>query len=633
MATQISPGVNVSEVDLTASVQATSLSSAAFVGLFGWGPALDVVTVTSESDLVKVFGKPDANNYKHWFTAQSFLAYSNQLRIVRAVANNALNATANGVPSGAVTATGSTVTEGPGADFTNLKVGQTIKIGDNIRTINAISSGELTVSVPFGDPITENTALYAYGTLVPNEDFYEMNLPAGNSAFGIAMAKWAGALGNSLLVSLCPSSTAFESWAYADYFQGAPGTSAYAANFNGANDELHIVVVDNDGGITGVPGTVLEKYAFVSKASDAKNESGSTNYYKTVLNRESAYVWWMGHPSADSNTANWGAVASTGEFGADSAVTVTLVGGTDDNAHATDGNLTSAWDLFADVDSQDVSILVTGPSTLDEDTGTPVIAAYVIEDVAEVRKDCVAFVSPLEKSVVANAGEEAESVIADRDALSSTSYAVMDSGWKYTYDKYNDVYRWIPLNGDIAGLAVRTDTTNDPWFSPAGFNRGNIKNVVKLAWNPKQADRDDLYNRGINPVVSFPGQGVLLYGDKTLLSRPSAFDRINVRRLFIALEKTIARYAKAQLFEFNDEFTRAAFRSAVEPYLRDVKARRGITDYLVVCDNTNNTGQVIDANQFVGDIYVKPTRSINFIQLNFVAVRSGVSFQEVVGTV
>jgi len=375
----------------------------------------------------------------------------------------------------------------------------------------------------------------------------------------------------------------------------------------------------------------LERYAFLSKASDAKNNAGDPNYYANVLNRKSAYIYWMSKQG--SNTAHWGE-ASTNTFGADVLpYTSSFADGTSNNSSSniTVGNKETGWDLFADADSQDIGLLVTGPSIVD--SGDATLANYIINNIAETRKDCVAFVSPSSNSVVNHIGSEVDNVLADRNALPSTSYAFMDSSWKYMYDKYNDVYRWVPLNGDTAGLAARTDTTNDPWFSPAGFTRGNIKNVVKLAWNPKQLDRDDLYSKGVNPVVSFPAQGVLLYGDKTLLSRPSAFDRINVRRLFIVLEKTISRYAKSQLFEFNDEYTRSAFRNVVEPFLRDVKARRGVTDYLVVCDSTNNTANVIDQNQFVGDIYVKPTRSINFIQLNFVAVRTGVSFQEVVGAV
>lgn len=709
MATQVSPGVVVSEVDLTAGVQATSLSGAGFVGLFEWGPALDVITVTSETDLVRVFGKPDANNYKHWFTAQSFLAYSNQLRVVRAIPSNALNATA-----AARTLTGSasvdvssnaTLVVGDSGPFTGLVNGQTIVINGIAREIDAVvNANAVSVTVAFTSNISAGNTVTAYGALIKNEDQHDDEFSAGNTSFGLAAARWPGDKGNSLRVSLCASANAFKQilptgniaiytnsaivgtgtsfdttisagdlvvvgstthevsavtnathltvvtaptsnttatanatvsgwshkWAFADFFTGAPGTSAYANNVGGSKDEMHVVVVDQDGLFTGTRGTVLERYAFVSKASDAKDASGNINYYKTILDRQSAYVWWMGHVTG--STTYWGSPASSGAFGASLLnYYASLAGGNDVNEDATDGIMQTGWDLFADADAVDVALLVTGPPTLNEAAGVPTLADYVIDNIAEVRKDCVAFVSPLSTSVVNNSGSEVDDITTDRNNLTSSSYAFMDSGWKYQYDKYNDVYRWIPLNGDIAGLAARADTTNDPWFSPAGFNRGIIKNVVKLAYNPKQADRDDLYNIGVNPVVSFPAQGVLLYGDKTLLNRPSAFDRLNVRRLFIALEKTIARYAKAQLFEFNDEYTRSAFRNAVDPYLRDVKARRGITDYLVVCDGTNNTAQIVDSNQFVGDIYVKPARSINFIQLNFVAVRSGVSFQEIVG--
>jgi phage tail sheath protein FI len=336
-------------------------------------------------------------------------------------------------------------------------------------------------------------------------------------------------------------------------------------------------------------------------------------------------VWWLSHVGT---TTNWGSATLGLTFGSKSLpYTKSLVGGNDDNENISVGEIETGWDLFKDPDSSDVSLLISGPAT------PATLGTYIIDNIAAVRKDAVAFVSPLKASVVDNVGSEKSACSTDRDNLPSSSYAFMDSGWKYLYDKYNDVYRWVPLNGDIAGLSARTDQTNDPWYSPAGFTRGNIKNVVKLAWTPTQGDRDDLYKLGINPVVSFPGQGVLLYGDKTLLNRPSAFDRINVRRLFIVLEKAISRYAKSNLFEFNDEFTRSSFKNVVEPYLRDIQARRGITDFLVVCDATNNTSEVIDRNEFAGDIYVKPARSINYIQLNFVAVRTGVSFQEVVGAV
>jgi phage tail sheath protein FI len=286
----------------------------------------------------------------------------------------------------------------------------------------------------------------------------------------------------------------------------------------------------------------------------------------------------------------------------------------------------SSYDLFKNADSVDVSLLMAG-ATIGANTPNFLIS------MAESRKDCIAFVSPELSDVVNNAGNESTDVLNISALYTKSSYAFMDSGWKYQYDKYNDTYRWVPLNGDIAGICARTDSNRDPWFSPAGVTRGVIKNVVKLAWNPSNAERDALYKSGVNPVVTFPGEGTILYGDKTLLNRPSAFDRINVRRLFIVLEKSIARAARSSLFEFNDEFTRAAFINIVEPYLRDVKGRRGIYDYRVICDTTNNTPEVIDQNRFVGDIYVKPARSINYIQLNFVAVRTGVAFEEIIGSV
>jgi hypothetical protein len=419
----------------------------------------------------------------------------------------------------------------------------------------------------------------------------------------------------------------FATWPDRSQFTANTGTSSYVANKGGANDEVHIVVVDEDGLWSGTAGTILEKYSFLSKASDAKDDFGNSNYYKNVVSTKSQYVWWVSHPAAanlSSGTA-WGTAANASSFKTTTAnIEFSLSNGMDGSVGSS--QITSGWDLFKNPESIDVSLLVTG-------TGNSTIATYVITNVAETRKDCVAFVSPTKASVVDNAGSEASAAVTYRDSLTSSSYAVIDSGYKYQYDKYNDVYRWIPLNGDIAGLCVRTDSERDPWFSPGGMNRGQIKNVIKLAWNPTKTERDTLYQKGVNPVVSFPGEGTVLYGDKTMLTKPSAFDRINVRRLFITLEKAISRAARFSLFEFNDQFTRAQFVALVEPYLRDVQGRRGITDFRVVCDDTNNTAEVIDRNEFVGDIYIKPARSINFIQLNFVAVRTGVSFNEVVGSV
>jgi len=709
MAFQVSPGVNVTERDLTVGVENVSLSTGGFVGPFVWGPALQVQNVASEVDLVDQFGEPDANNFQDWFSAAAFLAYSNNLKVVRAISGNALNATASAKSlNGTLTNTSPTAITGSGTSFSDdLKVGQIITISTSASTseeatvATIASDTALTVSSALSTSIASNT-FTSHGVLIKNNTHHDATYEDGVAGYGAVAAKWPGDLGNSLKVSICPSALAFQAnatgslvttassttvtgtstlfqtelivgdfitidskryqvkaiasntsmtmekavtvantwtttnwqrqWEYWSSFDGPPGTSQHGTDHGATTDEAHVVVTDEDGKFEGLVDNPVEKYAYVSKASDGKSPNGDNNYYKNVLNRQSEYVWWMEHVQASPGgttfaVGNWGSPVLGLTFGASALpYTESLEGGNDDNETLTVGQRETAWDLFVDPDSTDVSLLVTGnaaPST---------VGTYVVDQIAAKRLDAVAFVSPLKASVVNNIGSENASVTTDRNNLPSSSYAVMDSGWKYMYDKYNDVYRWVPLNGDIAGLAARTDHTNASWFSPAGFTRGHVKNVVKLAWTPKQTDRDDLYKLGVNSVVSFPGQGVLLYGDKTLLNRPSAFDRINVRRLFIALEKTIAGYAKENLFEFNDEHTRASFRAVVEPFLRTVKARRGITDFLVVCDGSNNTADVVDRNEFVGHIFVKPNRTINYIQLNFVAVRSGVSFQEIVGT-
>ena len=554
MAFQLSPGVNISEVDLTTVVPSVATTIGAVAGNFAWGPANEITIINNEIQLVDRFGKPDANTYETFYTAANFLSYGSDLRVVRAVGANAKNATAN----------------------------------SNASTV-----------------------------LIENRTDYEQSHSSNTtSAFN---AKYAGALGNSIKVSVADSNT-FSSWTYAGEFDSAPATSEWATDRSSSNDELHIIVLDSNGSISGVAGTILEKYPFVSKASDAKNSDGSSNYYKEAINTRSKYLWWGGHLAANWGTASTGAVTYTSMV---AAYTSTLSGGVDDAPSS--GNVNTAYDLFANADSVDISLIMAGATT-----GTTVPNHLI--SIAESRKDCLVFVSPEYTDVVDNSGSEATDIATTADSYTKSSFAVMDSGWKYQYDKYNDVYRWVPLNGDIAGLCVRTDNERDPWFSPAGLNRGIIKNVVRLAWNPTQAERDAIYKKGVNSVVTFPGEGTILYGDKTLLNRPSAFDRINVRRLFIVLEKSIAKAARSSLFEFNDEFTRAAFVNLVEPYLRNVQGRRGIYDFRVVCDSTNNTGEVIDQNQFVGDIYIKPARSINYIQLNFVAVRTGVNFYEIVGS-
>ena len=563
MAFQLSAGVNVSEIDLTTVIPSVATSTGALVGPFAWGPCSEVITISDETRLVSRFGKPDSTNYEYWFSAANFLAYGNNLKVVRAVNTTSSN--------------------------------------------NATANNGIGILIKNRDDWTANQQGNADGT---------------NNGWA---ARYPGALGNSLKISMADSGS-YTGWAYASQFTSAPSNSTYVAAKGGSNDEIHIVVVDEDGLFTGTANTVLEKYAFVSKASDAKDDSGNSNYYKNVIAAQSQYVHWLAHPAAanvGTGTA-WGSTANATAFKTTTSnVTFSFSGGADGTIGTS--QITTGWDLFKNSESVDISLCVTG-------TGNSTIATYVISNIAETRKDCVAFISPPSTSVVNNPGSEAAAAVTFRNALTSSSYAVIDSGYKYQYDKYADLYRWVPLNGDIAGLCVRTDNERDPWFSPGGMNRGVIKNVVKLAWNPTKTERDTLYVAGINPVVSFPGEGTVLFGDKTMLSKPSAFDRINVRRLFIVLEKAIARASRFSLFEFNDQFTRAQFVAIVEPFLRDVQGRRGITDFKVVCDTTNNTAQVIDSNQFVGDIYIKPARSINFIQLNFVAVRSGVSFNEVVGS-
>ncbi len=428
-------------------------------------------------------------------------------------------------------------------------------------------------------------------------------------------------------------STAFSSntvsryWEYSTVVGKAPGVSKSVSDVGSSVvDQISIVVVDEDGKISGTPDTILETYVNLSRATDAKNQDGTAAYYKDAVNSLSRYVWFgTDRTGAASNTAI-NVAASTETV----PLTASMVGGRDGASESTAAlaDLATAWDIFADTTSVDVSLLIAGrPGGVN---GVQA-ANYVIDNIAEIRKDCVVFVSPEKSDVVNNIGSELDAVLGFRNGLRNSSYAVLDSGYKYQYDKYNDVYRWVPLNGDMAGLAARTDQVRDPWFSPAGFNRGAIKNVVKLAWNPSKPQRDVLYSAEVNPVVTFPGQGTVLFGDKTLLAGGSAFDYINVRRLFIILEKTIATAANQLLFEFNDDFTRLQFKNIVEPFLREVAGRRGITDFLVVCDETNNPGAIVDAAKFVGDIYIKPARSINFIQLNFVGVGTSVEFNEIVG--
>ena len=837
---QLSPGVNVTEIDLTTVIPAVATTDAAIGGVFRWGPVGKPSLVVSEEELAAEYGKPDNNNAETFFTAASFLAYSNRLYVSRAhhstgddvrqsvYATNGseylivnsdidsdivdgmlvteiidgidLNTTiaTNGVDSTTITETvvdlGASVSSGNTLDpadslFTignpfDLIAGEPVLIdssntlptglsntttyyivdvvvggsettfglsttqGGGKITLTNTGDGDMTVTRSGASRITMSKN-YTGSTGGYNFEFaeskYSFNAIANNQVLDsdallsqhivknedefddsnfddsvLFVARYPGALGNSLKVSVCDSAAAYESsitfdadqslsiavgantgtitgadasdvnslmsgfsvgdlvkvgnsiigvqyleitsiptattdsitigfdaplvttedisitnqnvtrsWKYRDLVEAKPGRSNYVAR-NGntaANDELHVIVADEDGEISGIPGTILEVWQGLSRATDAKSEDGGALYYKEVINQSSRYIWWANDnsnaPSATAlNVASSSLITSTDmsfNFGRDIAP---------EGSSSITGDMLRAYDVFKSAEDIDISLVLCGKSFGINDVTVP---NYIVDNICERRKDCVAFISPAKADVVANSSDITEDVVAFRNNLRSSSYAVLDSGYKYMYDKYNDIYRWVPINGDTAGLCAYTDDSRDPWWSPAGFNRGNLKNVVKLAWNPKKAERDILYKNGVNPIVNFPGQGIVMFGDKTLLSKPSAFDRINVRRLFIVLEKAIATAAKFTLFEFNDEFTRASFVNLVTPFLRDVQGRRGIFDFAVICDETNNTGEVIDRNEFVGDIYIKPARSINFIQLNFVAVRTGVEFSEVIG--
>lgn len=522
---------------------------------------------------------------------------------------------------------------GSGATLGTPTVGSSSITGITVGTAGSGYSAAPTITVaapPSGVTAVATSTVVTAGVKILNSEHYTNNFSSGQGVFGEFAGKYAGALGNSLLVSYADNST-FTTWAYKAQFDAAPGTSSYAAGTGAVKDEMHIIVIDSIGLWTGIPGSVLERFAFVSKAGDAKKSDGTNNFYKDVINTNSQYIWWLDFPQTVSPVTNWGSFASGSvtytDASAGAASGYQLTGGVDDFT-MTDGNQLTAYALFNNADLYDISLIIGGKTTAAN--------AQTICNIASTRADCVAFVSPQSTTdgspIIGNTSTQTAAVIAFREAMNiAHSYGVMDSGYKYQYDRYNDKYRYVPLNADIAGLCARTDYSNDPWWSPGGYTRGQIKNVVRLAYNPDRTERDTLYKSNVNPVVSFPGQGIVLYGDKTLQTKPSAFDRINVRRLFIVLEKAIAIAAKYQLFEFNDSFTRAQFVNMVEPFLRDVQGRRGIIDFRVKCDDTNNTGQIIDSNQFVADIFIKPARSINFITLNFVAARTSANFTEIGG--
>ena len=656
MADLISPGVQVKEKDLTTSVASGATSVGAFAGIFEKGPISQVIIVDSEESLVNIFGKPNGTNFRYWFTAASFLMYGNTLKVVRIETSGAKNATSNG--SGLLVKNNKHYSDGDGTtgpyDDGSAAVGifaarSAGAWGNNIfaqicctadafqRTSDTPTArptmtaggtaGDTTISTSGAASFSVGDILYLQET---NGQRYQVTAINSGTAV-LTFVRYPASVATGLTGTVANATKIDRYWKYYEQFDRAPGTSQFVTDRGGADDEMHIIVTDEDSGITGVAGEILEKYQDVSKASDALTDNGTANYYVDVLYDQSEYLYWMDHPAG---ATNWGSAAAGITFTTPTNIIAggSMAGGVGGSNAPTEGERQTAYDYFNDADTQSINLLISGPADA-VPTGTATTHGVYITDLVDKRKDCVAFMSPPEASVVNVATEYTQqaNVMAYYDALSSSSYVVYDSGWTKQYDKYNDVMRWVPLNGHIAGACARTDALEDPWWSPAGLARGQIRGSISLAFNPALSARDVLYKGRVNPVVTFPGEGTMLWGDKTALARNSAFSRINVRRLFLTVEEAIKLAARTVLFEFNDEFTRSNFTAMVNPFLRDVQARRGMTDFLVVCDSTNNTPQVIDNNEFRADIYIKPARSINFITLTFVATRTGVDFAEVVG--
>ena len=607
MVFSVSPSVIVREVDATAVIPAVATPPAAIAGVFRWGPTNERIFITSEEELVSRFGKPFANttwqNYETFFSAADYLSYSNSLFVVRVVSNTAVQSSGTYFEA-----------KYPGALGNSIRVSVTSSLSyqDTIVTAGDGSSGTLTfnsntITVSLGSSIEalqENDILrvgndsIGYQNLIVST-FTDQTV-ANTAPFDYTITtKNKYTLAETLLSTI----NVERKWGYSNFATAAPASA----------NNIHIAVIDSTGEITGTPGSILELYENLSVDPLSKLPDGTNNYYLTVLENRSA--WIKGKTSSIVNPS------------ITTAIYENLSSGNDGDGESTIpfGRIALGYDLFKDPNEVDISAIIQGKATNTN------LANYIISNIVDNRKDCVLYISPTYADAVSSANPETKmtNIIEFRNGLQSSSYWVMDSGYKYRYDKYNDVYRWVPLNGDIAGLAARVE----PWESPAGFKRGIIKNVVKLAFNPNKAQRDLLYGSDINPVISQVGQGVLLFGDKTGLGTAtgSAFSRINVRRLFITVEKAIATVAASFLFDFNDEFTQTQFKNLVEPFLRDIQGRRGIIDFRVVSDASVNTPDIIDRNIFRGNIFIKPARSINVIELTFVATRTGVEFDEIVG--
>ena len=579
MAFSESPAITVREIDLSGVVPSVSSSTGAIAGNFSWGPVLKPIKVDNEATLVDRFGSPDTTNTFDFHNAAYFLKYTNALQVVRVIDSNGVNAFNGGAGNAPV-----------------------VRDRDHWDTISAAQDSD-------------------------GRNF---------------IAKYPGALGNSVEVQICAFSNGdsdFDTWSLKDNFDAAPGTSDFATAANAENDEVHVAVLDKDGSFTGTKNTVLETFSFLSQGTNAKANDGTSNYIKDVINSRSEYVWMAGFDSDFSDTGGSRAAAGTQiDSGDDFSLrpshqdvhSYKLASGANSTFTGTGGlgKFLEGYDKFKDKDTIQVDFMIA-PRTTSRTSSTTVVNNLV--GLAQIqRKDCVVVTSPPVADVI-NTTTPVTNSVAAANTYTSSSYLIVDNNYLKVYDKYNDQYIFIPAASSTAGIMANTDFVAAPWFSPAGPRRGQYLGITSLAYTPTKSERDTLYKAGINPIANLPGQGVLLFGDKTKLARPSAFDRINVRRLFLVIERAIALAARNVMFEFNDEFTRAEFVGVVEPFLREIKGRRGITDFRVVCDETNNTAEVIDRNEFIANILIKPARSINFVTLNFVAVRTGVDFEEIAG--
>jgi phage tail sheath protein FI len=569
-----SPAVTFSEVDLTGVVPNVQSSTGAMVGNFRWGPVEIATKISQEAELASTFGSPDSSNTVDFHSVAQFLRYSADAYVVREITAVAKN---------------------------------------------AYSSAE-----------------GASAPTVKNVDNFDNQVTALDSDSHTFISRWPGDLGNSLKVSMCPYSfgdSSFDTWTYLSSFDAAPTTSTYATGRGASNDELHVVVVDEDGLFSGTRGAILESFPFTSAASDAKTPDGTSNYVKDVINARSQYIWMAGFDSDYSVVGAGTSANASDNFAllAAAVKTVSLSAGVN-SATLTPSEVATGFDLFEDVDTIQVDFLIAPQMSARVDTTT--VVNDLVSIAGSTRRDCIAIASPARTDVISAVPATAvTNSVTTSNTFTNSSYLVMDNAFLKVYDKYNDQYIFVPAASSTAGIMAATDQQAAPWYSPAGARRGLYLGITALAYSPTKSQRDTLYKAGINPVANIPGQGILLYGDKTKLARPSAFDRINVRRLFLTVERAVSKAAQDVMFEFNDEFTRAGFVNIVEPFLREIKGRRGITDFRVVCDETNNTSAVIDRNEFLAHIFIKPARSINYVTLKFVATRTGASFEEVVGTV